>query len=172
MIITTLGDNAYPSTCSYLAAQKQYPGEKIILLDSFEACLESLKIGNSDISIIPAAYPKLNSIIMDDNFEINNTFIHKIPDLVLSCKYNENEFSCLYYHIATQILLKKISKSYKNKQLVNSNTEAALKVKSSSSYDLCITNRFCAEQQSLIILQILRKELKMPFLCFSKKEKK
>ncbi|OOF88839.1 hypothetical protein BKG94_04480 [Rodentibacter ratti] len=107
MIITTLGDNAYPSTCSYLAAQKQYLGEKITLLDSFEACLESLKIGNSDISIILATYPKLNSIIMDDNFEINNTFIHKIPDLVLSCKYNENEFSCLYYHIATQILLKK-----------------------------------------------------------------
>ena len=173
-MLGTLGDKAFPSTCSYAAAIEHFPEEEVVLFDTFEECIKNLKNKELDVVIIPAAYPSIAPIIMDDPLQIVQTFLYRIPDLVLAKKYDSSiSASRLYFHPATESLLSKSDEEVRFKETipVNSNTDAALKVKVSTAHDLCVTNELCAKQQDLEIVQILKKDLNMPFICFKGNDK-
>ncbi|MBS9780076.1 MAG: hypothetical protein KGV51_05550 [Moraxellaceae bacterium] len=174
MIVATLGDNNTPSTCSFLSTEHRFPNENIQLFNSFEDCITQVKIKNSDITVIPSAYPFINPIIMDEKLEVFDVFLYKIPNLVIATHHRNNLlniFDNLFYHPATETLLKKahVRYSFLNKNTVQSNTESAqkaIKIKNSA----CITNEYCVNKFDLKILQVLRKDLVMPFLCFKRKD--
>lgn len=57
MIIGTLGNSKYPSTCSYVAVLDQFPHSTINLYNTFEDAVHCLKRHEVDKIVIPAAYP-------------------------------------------------------------------------------------------------------------------
>ncbi|WP_165088232.1 hypothetical protein [Neisseria yangbaofengii] len=168
MIIGTLGNTEFPSTCSYVAVVGQFPGSAINLYSTFEEAVHCLKRHEVDKVVIPAAYPKINPIIMDEDLEAVNSFIFKIPALVLAAKnVSDSEFECLYFHEATLSLLNRIEDKFcfKSKQTANSNTEAALQA-ALSDKNACITNFVCVGKFGLNILQTVKSGFKMPFIEF------
>lgn len=168
MIIGTLGNKKFPSTCSYVAALDQFPSGTINLYSTFEEAVHCLKRHEVDKVVIPAAYPRINPIIMDEDLEVVSTFIFKIPDLVLAAKnISDSEFECLYFHEATLSLLNRIEDKFcfKSKHMANSNTEAALQA-GLSDKNACITNSVCVGKFGLNILQTVKLGFKMPFIVF------
>lgn len=170
MIIGTLGNKDFPSTCSYAAAQNQFVNHQIELFETFEQAISFLKRNEIDMVVIPAAYPNINPIIMDENLKVVETFLYNIPNLVLATNVNRDNFDTLYLHPATLSLVDKIDKSitFSRVETVNSNTDAAMKVHLSQN-NICITNQLCIEPHHLKILQIIKPTFIMPFICFKKK---
>lgn len=166
-MIGTLGDPLYPSTCSYAAAVHYYPKEKIILFPTFEECIHALKQHRIQSVLIPAAYPNINPIIMDEELRVTETFLYRIPNLVLAQKGTHHQSEILYLHPATRSLCSKIHPSYQQSVFVSSNTEAALKAIHTPE-SLCITNQLCAEQWQLNIKQVMRQDLAIPFIHFQR----
>lgn len=174
MSIGTLGDPILPSTCSYAATFYHFPNHKIKLYDTFEKAISSLKKKEIDNVVIPSAYPKINPIIMDNQLECIDTFLYRIPDLVLAASLKSESsttFNTLYYHPATLSLLNTINKNFKfhKQQTVRSNTESAYKA-SSDENSICITNQLCIAPNHLKVLQIIKPSFSMPFIVFKTKE--
>ncbi|KPN71115.1 prephenate dehydratase domain-containing protein [Neisseria sp. 83E34] len=173
-MIGTLGNKMYPSTCSYAAVAHHFFNRNILLFSTFEECMTALKERSINIGVVPAAYPKINPIIMDDDLQVADTFMYRIPDLVLAANQENNirHFHHLYFHPATKSLFSKINSQFSFKEIIpaDSNTDAALKVKQSGrENNLCITNALCVAQQDLKALQILKEGFVMPFICFTRK---
>jgi hypothetical protein len=173
MIIATLGEEENPFTCSYEAAVSYLKNADIQLFSSFEAAAEAVKTKKATKLIVPAAYPKINPLIMDEGLIAKESFIHTIPALVLAgchvADTYELEKLTLFYHPATEVLISEIDSKYciEHQVAVSSNSEACYKLlNANDKIHLALTNELCVAGFGLKILQVLRVGIRMPFVCF------
>lgn len=168
-VIATLGKNSEDVTCSILAAKSI--GKHVIVnaFDRFETAAETMLVNDSlDAFLVPGAYPKVNSFIMDKRLEVVMTFIFPIPPLVFAAMEEHKMYSIMYNHPATNALLNEVIADWGSHFNVDSNSDACLEVLKDPK-TCAITNAECAKKYGLKIIQILRQEIKMPFLLFQKK---
>lgn len=174
-VIGTLGNSPNDVTCSVLAAKSLGGAFTIAAFSEFELAAESLICGNIDAMIVPGAYPKISSFIMNEHLIVTNVFTYIIPSLVFASKFMEckKKYDILYNHPATNHLLNDISNTmWKAQKNVSSNTVACLKVLEENGVSCAITNAACAKRYGLTIHQVVRDSINMPFVIFSKKEGK
>lgn len=172
MLVGTLGNPNSLSTCSYVATTAYFPNVEIKLYETFELASIALKEQEIDRMVVPAAYPSINPIIMDENLKCVDVFLYDIPNLVLAVRKdcNSSSFKNLYLHPATLSLVDRIDEGFiiNHKCNVTSNTEAAYQV-SLSIDNICITNQLCVEEYNLDIKQIIKPSFAMPFIVFQRK---
>lgn len=172
-IIGTLGNNPNDVTCSVLAAKSLGDVFKIAAYDEFEHAAESLIGGNIDAMLVPGAYPNISKFIMNEQFTVMDVFTYVIPPLVFVSKQAKptSQYDIMYNHPATNALLGDICKAkWVKQENVSSNTVACLKVLESIQTCCAITNAACAEKYGLLIHQVIRAEINMPFVIFIKKK--
>lgn len=172
-IIGTLGRNQNDVTCSILAAKSLGSTFTIAAFNEFELAAKSLLSNDIDAMLVPSAYPNISKFIMNEHLAVTDVFIYVIPSLVFASRYTppQREYDIMYNHMATNPLLDDIyGAKWKTQENVNSNTTACLKVLESNDAACAITNAVCAEKYGLIIHQIIRSGINMPFIVFKKKE--
>ncbi|MGM0890287.1 MAG: prephenate dehydratase domain-containing protein [Bacillota bacterium] len=170
----TLGDSNGFLTCSMHVAKEWNKASLIKPYSLFEYAADAVKEGNLSCLLVPGAYPKINSLIMDKELSVTETFIKEIPSLVL-VGINESmptNVEVIYHHPATTDLLSEVKLSFDEHQNASSNSEACIKLLNSSKNAVAITNQICAKHYKLNIYQVLRTGIDMPWICFTKKESK
>ena len=169
--IGTIGDKSGYLTCSMSVAHKAFPYAIIVPFSSFENAIMALKANRVLRVIVPAAYPLINSFIMDSTLTISDYFIMPIPPLVFALKGNtceEKDIKRVYTHKATACLLDEVNLSPKPSIVyVNSNIEACKRLKGSKTANSgAITNRLCADYYKLKAIHQLRDSVDMPWVVF------
>ncbi|MFC9711286.1 hypothetical protein ACFTRD_24410 [Paenibacillus sp. NPDC056933] len=169
-VLGTLGDDEGFLTCSMHIAKKLGNSERIKPYPEFEAAAEDLKSGVISCLLVPGAYPKLNSFIMDSELVVSESFVEKIPALVLSgfdavCP---EQIDIIYHHPATTYLLSELDTIYRESRTVSSNPEACRKVMHNKEKSIALTNQLCAEHYGLVTYKVLREGINMPWVCFTK----
>lgn len=171
--IGTLGNNSNDVTCSILAAKSLGVSFEVTAFSEFELAAESLVNNEIDAMLVPGAYPSISKFIMNRELTVIDTFMYIIPSLVFASNYKtmQTEYDILYNHPATNPLLSDIyGVAWDKQENVSSNTVACLKVLESKYASCAITNSVCAERYGLVVHQIIRKGINMPFIIFTKKE--
>ena len=172
-IIGTLGNNRDDVTCSILAT-KSLAGEFTVeAFSEFEFAADALRMGTIDAMVVPGAYPNISKFIMNKQFRVVEVFTYVIPAIVFASKsvLTDNIYDVLYNHAATNSLLDDIDSAKWHKQKnVSSNTVACLEVLGSESTCCAITNAACANKYGLLIHQVIRASINMPFVIFEKNE--
>ncbi|KGE18724.1 hypothetical protein [Paenibacillus wynnii] len=170
-ILGTLGDNEGYLTCSMHVAKSMNNADTIVPYPLFEEAAKDLKSERISCLLVPGAYPKINSFIMDSELEVSESFVKKIPALVL-CGSKEDcptTIHIIFHHPATTYLLSEISTSYKENINVSSNPEACRMVIDNTDCSIAISNQLCADHYGLSTYKVLRKGINMPWVCFIKK---
>lgn len=170
--IGTLGKDSNDVTCSVLAAKSLGNTLTVSAFGEFEFAAESLMADKIDAMLVPGAYPNISKFIMNDRLAVKDVFTYTIPPLVFASKnatIKEN-YDILYNHPATNSLLKDIhNTSWHSQENVSSNTIACLKLLESNQTCCAITNAACAQKYGILIHQVLRAGINMPFVIFIKK---
>ncbi len=172
--IGTLGNNSNDVTCSILAAKSLGASFEVTAFSEFELAAESLVNNEIDAMLVPGAYPSISKFIMNRELTVIDTFMYVIPSLVFASYYKakQSEYDILYNHPATNPLLNDICDAeWDAQENVSSNTAACLKVLENKHTSCAITNSACAERYGLVVHQVIRKGINMPFVIFIKKEK-
>ncbi|OAX45430.1 hypothetical protein [Paenibacillus sp. AD87] len=169
-ILGTLGDEEGFLTCSMHIAKKLNNSDIIKPYPEFEAAAEDLKSGEISCLLVPGAYPKLNSFIMDSELVVSESFVEKIPALVLSGFHAEcpDQIDVIFHHPATTYLLSELSIIYRESSTVSSNPEACRKVMHHTERSIALTNQLCADHYGLVTYKVLREGINMPWVCFTK----
>jgi prephenate dehydratase len=168
----TLGDTNGFLTCSMHVAKEWNKASQIKPYSLFEYAAQDVKKGNLTCLLVPGAYPKINSFIMDKELSVKETFIKEIPSLVLvgTNEIMPDEVEFIYHHPATTDLLSEVNLSFKRQEKASSNSEACVKLLNNSNKAVAITNQICASHYNLHVYKVLRKRIDMPWICFTKKE--
>jgi hypothetical protein len=169
--IGTLGKDAQDVTCSILATKSLGKAITIAAFGEFEFAAESLLDNKIDAMVVPGAYPKIGTFIMDERLVVKDVFTYVIPELVFASEHAtcKERYDILYNHSATNPLLSDIRYAKWNAQEnVSSNTVACLNVLGSEDDACAITNSACAEKYGLFVHQVIRKGINMPFVIFGR----
>lgn len=173
-ILGTLGNNTDYLTCSMYVGNKRYINSIIRGYPTYEAALPDLKSKKISVLLVPAAYPKINNFIMDDELLAQEVFIEPIPPLVLIKKNiycNLKQITRIYLHPATSKLLDEVIPQNNTTEVifVDSNIMACERLmKDNNDNIMAITNILCANYFDLPIERVLRKSVKMPWVLFKK----
>lgn len=172
-VLGTLGDDEGFLTCSMHIAKKLHNADTIVPYPLFEEAAKDLKSERISCLLVPGAYPKINSFIMDSELEVSESFVRKIPALVLSGfeKKSPPNIDIIFHHPATAFLLSEVTTSYKENIAVSSNTESCKMVIENKNRSIAITNQLCADHYGLTTYKVLRKGINMPWVCFTKRVK-
>lgn len=172
-IIGTLGNSSDDVTCSVLAAKSLGEAFTIAAFGEFELAADFLLSNNIDAMLVPGAYPSISKFIMNEQLVVKDVFTYVIPPLVLASKYMKlrSKYDILFNHSATNPLVKDICNTkWSKQQNVSSNTEACLEAVKSEYACCAITNAACAEKYGLLIHQVIRASINMPFVVFTRKK--
>lgn len=166
----TLGDSSGDLTCSMHVARVWGRAEQIEPHSSFENAGLALKDGRVDAILVPGAYPRLGEFIMDAELAANETFVMRIPALVLAMKSGSatEHVAHLFHHPATASLLSETGLRWALAVPVSSNVEACRRLLDEDSAVACITNLLCAQHFGLAIVKTLRSGVLMPWICFGR----
>jgi hypothetical protein len=166
--VGTLGDET-GQTCSMDAVCRWGHAGEVIPFGTFELAAKATRSAHIDAFIVPAAYPGVNGFIMDPELEVSETFVSKIPALVLvALREVESTVSRLFHHPATTPLIAELDCTAKERIEVVSNVEAcAAAVRDKDS--IAITNSLCADYFRIPIRKILREGIKMPWICLTRR---
>ncbi|MBV8617821.1 MAG: hypothetical protein JOY84_03080 [Curvibacter sp.] len=166
--LATLGDDGAELTCSMHIARRWGGARETIGCTSFEAARELLRTGQADALLVPAAYPRLNTFIMDKALRASQAFIMPIPALVLAtCTgHAAPRLRQLIHHAAVAPLLPELGLSWVQAQQASSNAEACRLLLAAPEPSACITNALCATHFGLDVVRVLRPNLAMPWICF------
>ncbi|QHJ01222.1 hypothetical protein GT347_26470 [Xylophilus rhododendri] len=142
--LATICDDPLGLTCSMDVASRWGAARELLPHSSFELAALSVKEGNADAFLVAGAYPHLNAFIMDADLLVRDTFVMKIPALILACRANErsNEFGTLFHHPAVTPLLSELAVGWKEAVHAPSNSQACRELISAPGPALCITNSF------------------------------
>jgi hypothetical protein len=167
--LATLCDDPVGLTCSMDAAKRWGKAQKIYPFDSFEKACKATKDGQVDAFLVPAAYPRLNTFIMDNRIQVKHVFVMKIPALVFAGLSGcTSSFEKIYHHPAVTPLLTELDVTWNAALTATSNSDACRLVIASGRNTACVTNALCAKHFNLQILKILRSGILMPWICFEK----
>lgn len=157
-------------TCSAAATASWGRAEVVRLYPSFEEAACDTKAGRISGFVVPCAYPSLGSFIMDSRLLAQDTFIQRIPDLVLVGR-NSPEMpraNVLFHHRATLPLLPEIKIPFDESRVVSSNIEACERLHEFTDA-IAITNSLCASSFGLTVYATLRVGIRMPFVLFCRR---
>lgn len=170
--IVTLGKDVTATTCSVLVARKAFPDFRLKGCESFEEGAYLVEKNKIDYLLVPAAYPKLNDILMRTDLILHDIFKYDIPQIVLILDKDKNEqFSRdkLFFHPATRSLIETID-GYHFRELepVGSNDVSVTKLldEPNSRCSGAITNQVAAEKAGYGVTQVLRPAIPMGWLVF------
>jgi hypothetical protein len=168
-ILGTLGDENGFLTCSMHVARKIDKANLIKPYPHFEDGSADLKSGHISCLLVPGAYPKIGSFIMDSQLVVAETFVERIPSLVLCGVPPEcpREVNSIIHHPATTYLLRETEVAHQNCILASSNPEACRMLLRESRSAVAITNQPSAEFYDLAIYKVLREGIRMPWVCFT-----
>lgn len=166
----TLCDEPNGLTCSFHVARQWNKAVEISPFPTFELAASAVKQNQISAFLVPGAYPKLSTFIMDRDLQVRETFISTIPSLVLVGREESmpQSVETVFYHPATTDLLPEIGIAYQTREPVMSNSVACKALLSCNDSAVAITNQLCAVFYQLHIYKLLRKGIKMPFICFVK----
>jgi hypothetical protein len=169
-LIATLGDARINVSCSLLASLSRFPSARMIGCENFEIAVSKVKSGEAEKVVVPSAYPKIASILMDESLKLDEVYRYKIPSLVLATTGGEiKKREILYYMPATYSLINNISNfEFSVGVQTASNELAAMRLLSHTECGAagCITNAVVAKHFNLIVHQVLRSERDMGFHVF------
>lgn len=169
-VLGTLGSTDGFLTCSMHIAKEWDNADEIKPYPYFEDAAADLRAGIINCLLVLGAYPKISDFIMDLELEVAETFIRKIPPLVL-CGTKDilpESIETVFHHPATTHLLSEIDTSFMDNKVVSSNPEACRMVLEKPDNSICITNGLCPEYYGLKTYKVLRDGIKMPWICFIK----
>lgn len=166
--LATLGDEGAELTCSMHVARRWGGARETVGCASFEAARELLRTGQADALLVPAAYPRLNTFIMDAALRASQVFIMPIPALVLAtgAEPAAPRLQQLIHHAAVAPLLPELGLSWAQARQASSNAEACRLLLAAPEPSACITNALCAAHFGLNVVRELRPNLAMPWICF------
>jgi prephenate dehydratase len=171
-VATLAGENPRTKhiTCSMVIAKECFPETEIHGFASFEEAKTSVLIGESDVLLVPAGYPKVFHFIQCVDLEVIDTFIMPIPALVFAGKTPQTPSNptTLYTHPSPAPLADGVL-HFQRKELCSSNEQVVLRlIEDSDMSAVCITNKVAAEFMELKIYSELLTP-KMPWILFRKK---
>jgi len=163
----TLGDPSVPgATCSEHVALR-CGARHVVPYPSFEAAAGDVMKGKIEVVFVPAAYPDAFHFIQSADLILVDTFVVRIPPLVVAGPLESNGYGRkLFYPAATAPLLPEIRGRYEMALTVYSNVEACKSILEERG-TICITNSICAEQFNLQVFQTIRSGVLMPFYIFA-----
>lgn len=166
--LATLGDDSAELTCSMHVARRWGGARETVGCSSFEAARELLRTGRADALLVPAAYPRLNTFIMDEALLASQVFIMPIPALVLATCTGPiaPRLQQLIHHAAVTPLLPELGLCWVQARQADSNAEACRLLLAAPQPSACITNALCATHFGLEVVRELRPNLAMPWICF------
>ena len=166
--LATLGDEGAELTCSMHVARRWGGAREAVGCASFEAARELLRTGQADALLVPAAYPQLNTFIMDEALCASQVFIMPIPALVLATRSvpTKAQLHQMIHHAAVAPLLPELGLSWQQALLASSNAEACRLLQVAPEPSACITNALCSAHYGLHVVRELRPNLAMPWICF------
>ena len=164
----TLGGERGDLTCSMHVARTWNGADGVEPFGSFEEAGLALKRGQLDGVLIPGAYPRLGEFIMDAQLVVTDSFVMRIPDLLLARKHRCRDVAVerVYHHPATTSLIPETGLTGFIAVPVTSNVAACEALLSDNGAAACITNRLCAIHFELDVVLTLREGLLMPWVCF------
>ena len=170
-VLGTLGDEEGFLTCSMHVAKHIQNAQVIKPYPSFEEAAEDVKLRKISCLLVPGAYPQVSNFIMDSKLHVSETFIEKIPPLVLCGRESQPpaDINVIFYHAATTHLLRETGLNFRKGVTVSSNSEACRRVVGSCNTAVAITNQLCAEHYDLRVYEVLRQAIEMPWICFTGK---
>jgi prepilin-type N-terminal cleavage/methylation domain-containing protein len=166
--LATLGDDSAELTCSMHVARRWGGARETVGCSSVEAARELLRPGRADALLVPAAYPRLNTFIMDEALLASQVFIMPIPALVLATCTGPiaPRLQQLIHHAAVTPLLPELGLCWVQARQADSNAEACRLLQAAPEPSACITNALCAAHFGLNVVRELRPKLAMPWICF------
>ena len=152
--------------CWALAVAAFAPKAVVIPCASFEDAAELVKAGKAAALAVPAAWPPLGTLLMDEALSVERALLFAIPGLVVASvpRVLPRTVARLFHHPATKPLLPKARVQPRELVPMSSNTAAAARAAETRGY--CITNSACAAHFGLRIHQVLRSPRVMPFIIF------
>ncbi len=168
--IGTLCDEPNCLTCSFFIAREWGQAETILPFPTFELAAQAVKDGQIETCLVAGAYPRLNGLIFDEGLVIRETFLRRIPPLVLVGTHDTipDDLRVLYHHPATTPLLSETGLNFQPTELVSSNSVACKLLLSSPDDSLAITNKLCSDHYGLHIFKVLRPGTLMPWVVFGR----
>lgn len=164
--LATLGDEGAELTCSMHIARRWGGARETVGCASFEAARELLRTGQADALLVPAAYPRLNTFIMDAALSASQVFIMPIPALVLATGAGlaAPRLQQLIHHAAVAPLLPELGLSWAQARQAGSNAEACRLLLAAPEPSACITNALCAAHFGLNVVRELRPKLALSLI--------
>lgn len=168
--VGTLCDEPNGLTCSIDAAKRWGKAKDIKPYPTFEEAANDVKQGTISAFLVPCAYPRLNTFIMDSELLANELFSLRIPPLVLVGveKDPPTSVKTLFLHPATFPLVPEVPILSDQQEFVTSNSKACAILLESPSSAIAITNGLCASFYHLHTYKVLREGILMPFICFTR----
>ena len=169
MKISTLGPigtNSHVASIHYMERLGE-TGE-VDLYDKPEICIERLKVGASDCSVLCSVYPALNEIVFRnlESIRITDSFTYNTYPMVVAARPGTKRFASSCSHPAPVHLLRGFNLE---PTLVDSNSTAA-RLCSQGRYDLCVTTSDAAERCNLEIVRNFD-EVPMAWVVFERRGK-
>lgn len=124
-------------------------------------------------ALVPAAYPRLNALLMDRRLTIADQKVRCIPPLVIARKPNAmagGVIDVLFLHPATQPLVTAHGIRCRQIRHCASNESAALNLLASSRLDAAITNQLAAQASMLHVASTLRPAAPMGWLLLKRSQ--
>ena len=166
----TLGDPPHDQlTSSFHVAMKSGLARKVIAFPSFEQAVEAARLQEIDVAMVAGAYPRLREFVMDRTIQCVDAFVETIPSLVAVGQQDAPpaKVHTVYLHPATLSLLDDLSIAYEN--VVETSATSAAAAKAAEDPDaIAICNQLAADHFRLTVFEVLRPDLRMPFILFRK----
>ncbi len=168
-VLGTLCDEPSCLTCSFSIARQWGKAERIDPYPTYEEAANDVKLGKIDACLVAGAYPKLGFLIFDEDLMVKETFVMRIPSLVLVGIEPKKpaHVKTLFHHPATVPLLPETGVDYDEHEFVTSNSKACTTLLARPDQAIAITNRLCAHHFGLHIYNVLRPGTMMPWLVFT-----
>lgn len=168
--VGTLCDDPAGLTCSFDAVKRWGKARIIEPYNTFEEAATAVKNDEISAFIVPCAYPRLSYFIMDPDLVTHETFIIRIPSLIVVGKEPDmpSAVDVIFHHPATTPLLSEIPFDFQRDKDVTSNSKACVELLNATSQAAAITNELCATFYQLKTYKVLRPGIMMPFACFIK----
>lgn len=167
--VATLGSPNSYLTCSTDAARRITPEKKVIATPTFEEAIELVKARQVKSALVPAAYPGIGPLFMDDDLWLTNSLSLTIPELVfIKGEGVVDSISKCFHHPATTSLLSKIDAHISKRVEVSSNEVAVHRFLADSIGNGVVTNGLVASAYGLSTTLTLRPAKPMGWHVFER----
>jgi hypothetical protein len=172
--VATLADEAAGLTCSVTVGRRWANGRArtVVGYPRFELAAASVRSGEHDVLLVPAAYPEIRDFFFDAELRAVEAFLGTLPDMVFAVPAGmpEDPLDIVFHHPATRSLVESLPERVGRAEYASSNSSACRDALACDAAAGAVTNETAADHYGLRTVRVLSAGTPMGFVVFGRSD--